>query len=65
MDYYTYMLLYVEDCLAISENVTKELVIRDPEMYLGAKLRLTELPNGIVPWGLSTSKYVQEAIRNA
>ena len=33
-------------------------------MYLGAKLRLTKLPNGIVAWGISASKYVQEAVRN-
>ena len=38
--------------------------IRDPDMYLGAKLRLTKLPNGIVAWGISASKYVQEAVRN-
>ena len=26
MDYYTYMLIYVDDCLMISENMNKELV---------------------------------------
>ena len=73
-EYYAYPLLYVDDCLAISEDTTKELhtlnhyfkmkkgSIGDPDMYLGAKLRLTKLPNGIVTWGISASKYVQEAI---
>ena len=72
----SYILLYVDDCLAISEDATKELhaldhyfkmkkgSIRDPDMYLGAKLRLTKLPNGIVACGISASKYVQEAVRN-
>ena len=75
MDYYAYMLLYVDDCLMISENATKELVnldhyfkvkkgsIGDPEMYLGAKLQLTKLPNRIVAWRLSASKYVQGACK--
>ena len=75
-EYYAYILLYVDDCLAISEDATKELhaldhyfkmkkgSIGNPEMYLGAKLRLTKLPNGILAWGISASKYVQEAVRN-
>ena len=75
-EYYAYILLYVGDCLAISKDATKELhtldhyfkmkkgSIGDPDMYLGAKLRLTKLPNGIVAWGISASKYVQEAVRN-
>jgi hypothetical protein len=38
--------------------------IGDPDVYLGAKLRQTVLPNGVVAWGMSSSKYVQEAVRN-
>ena len=76
MAYYAYMLLYVENGLAITENVTKEFVnldhyfkmkkglIGDPDMYLGAKLQLTQLPNRIVAWRLSTSKYVHWAVQN-
>ena len=49
-EYYAYILLYVDDCLAISKDATKELhaldhyfkmkkgSIGDPDMYLGAKL---------------------------
>ena len=36
--------------------------IGDPNFYLGAKLRPTKLPNGVVAWGLSASKYTQEAV---
>ena len=36
--------------------------IGDPEFYLGAKLRPTILPNGVITWGMSTSKYVQAAV---
>jgi hypothetical protein len=31
---------------------------------LGAKLKNTFLPNGVVAWGMSSSKYVQYAVKN-
>jgi hypothetical protein len=31
---------------------------------LGAKLNKTVLPNGVVAWGMSSSKYVQSAVQN-
>jgi hypothetical protein len=31
---------------------------------LGAKLKKTVLPNGVVAWGMSSSKYVQYAVQN-
>jgi hypothetical protein len=31
---------------------------------LGAKLKKTVLPNGVVAWGMSSSKYVQSAVQN-
>ena len=37
---------------------------RDPDIYLGAKLRKVTLDNGVEAWGHSPSKYVQEADRN-
>ena len=76
-EYYAYMLLYVDDCLCVhhdGEAVLNELdnyfkmkdgSIGDPDMYLGTKLRKTTLSNGVVAWGMSPSKYVQEATRNA
>ncbi len=32
--------------------------VGDPDIYLGAKLKETQLPNGVMAWGLSPSKYV-------
>ncbi len=36
----------------------------DPDIYLGAKLKETQLPNGIYAWGMSPSKYVNQAVKN-
>ena len=33
-------------------------------MYLGAKIRKIKMPSGVYAWGISPSKYVQEAVRN-
>ena len=38
--------------------------VSDPDMYLGAKLRQTQLPNGMWAWALSPSKYVNQAVKN-
>ena len=38
--------------------------IGDPDIYLGAKLKMVELNNDIWCWSLSPSKYTQEAVRN-
>ena len=35
-----------------------------PDIYLGAKLKETRLPNGVMAWGLSPSKYVVQAVKN-
>jgi len=72
--YYRYILLYCDDCLSIGLDAAKELEkldkyfqmkpgsIGDVDVYLGNKLRLTKLENGVDAWGLSSSKYVKEAI---
>jgi len=74
--YYRYILLYVDDCLSIGLDAGAELEkldhyfqmksgsIADPDMYLGNKLKPTTLENGVVAWGMSSSKYVQEAMAN-
>ena len=74
--YYAYVLLYVDDCMAISHNVTATLQeidkffqmkpgsIGDPDVYLGGKLRKIRLPNGVLTWANSSSKYVQEIVTN-
>jgi len=73
---YSYILIYVDDILAIHHDATKALCdidkffpmkkgsIGDPDIYLGAKLRQVQLNNGVYAWGMSSSKYVQEAVRN-
>jgi hypothetical protein len=38
--------------------------IQVPTFYLGAKLKNTVLPNGVVAWGMISSKYVQYAVQN-
>jgi hypothetical protein len=38
--------------------------VGDPDIYLGAKLKQTRLPNGVWAWGLSPFKYVAQAVNN-
>ena len=70
------MLLYVDDALCVHHDAhtaledldryfqMKENSIGDPDLYLGAKLRKTILPNGVQAWSTSHSKYIQEAVKN-
>ena len=74
--YYAYMLLYVDDCLAIHHDAEMALTeldnyfamkkgsIGDPDIYLGAKLRAVELSNGVKAWSMNPAKYVKEAVEN-
>lgn len=74
--YYSYCLLYVDDILVVHHDGVRALQeidhffkmkpgsIRDPEFYLGAKLRQTTLPNGVHAWAMSPSKYIQSAVLN-
>jgi len=66
----------VDDILVVhhqAENALKEIdhflkmkpgSIADPDFYLGAKVRRIVLPNGVVAWSMSSSKYIQSAARN-
>ncbi len=74
--YYAYILCYVDNILCIHHDpmsvmneVNKYLPLRlssvgDPDIYLGAKLKQIQLPNGVIAWGLSPSKYNFQAVRN-
>jgi hypothetical protein len=42
----------------------KEVSIQVPTFYVGAKLKKTVLPNGVVSWGMSFRKYVQSTVHN-
>jgi hypothetical protein len=73
--YYAYILCYIDDILCIPHNPTSVLneikgflpqkpnSVEDPDIYLGAKLEQTQLPNGVWAWGLSPSKYVAQAVK--
>lgn len=76
-DYYEYVLLYVDDCLVISENAERILrkeigvhftlkpeSIMPPSQYLGGRLSHVTLANGQRAWSFSPSQYVQEAVKN-
>ena len=74
--YFAYCLLYVDAILIVHHDAvrclneidhffkTKAGSIRDPEFYLGAKLRTIQLPNGVYAWAMSSSKYIQAAVTN-
>lgn len=73
--YYEYLLLYVDDCLCVSEDPKDALLQLDkyfpmkpdslgpPKIYLGGKVSKVQLPNGVSAWAFSSSQYVHEAIR--
>ena len=74
--YYSYILNYVDDILVIRHEALSVLTkidnyftlkpdsIGDPDVYLGAMLKLHQCENKVWCWTLSPSKYVQEAVRN-
>ena len=74
--YYSYILIYVDNILCIHDDPDSVLLqldkyfllkpdsVGEPDIYLGAKLKLMQLENGVWVWGLSLSKYVQEAVHN-
>jgi hypothetical protein len=72
-----YILLYVDDALAIGVDAEKilreelgkyfelkEESIGPPALYLGGKLSLVQLNNGMEAWSISLSQYVQAAVKN-
>jgi hypothetical protein len=74
--YWAYILIYVDEILCVHHDHVAPLATLDgyfnmregsiqvPTFYLGAKLRKTVLPNGVVAWSMSASKYVQSAVQN-
>ena len=76
VEYYSYVLCYVDDVLVIHhdamgvlDKIDKYLTMKptskgDPGMYLGVKLKYTKTANGVMAWAMSPSKYVQEAVSN-
>jgi hypothetical protein len=76
VSYWAYILIYVEDILCVHHDPGYPLEkldeyfkmkggsIQVPTFYLEAKLKKIVLPNGVVAWGMSASKYVQSAVQN-
>ena len=76
LDYYEYILLYVYDCLCISENPKPALLqvekyfpikpasLGPPKTYLGGTVSKIQLPNGIHAWAFSSLQYVHEAVKS-
>ena len=75
-DYYEYILPCVDDCLMISEHPDQVLTrlgkyfpfkpesVCPPKLYFGGKLSKMDLPNRVVAWTISTSKYIQSTLKN-
>ena len=75
-DYYPYTLLYVDVILWTHHDADSVLMkvdkyfrlkpdsVEEPDMYLGSKLRPTNIENGVWAWALSPSQYVQKSFRN-
>ncbi len=74
--YYAYILCYVDDILCVHHDSMSVLdlingymplkpsLAVDPNIYLGAKLKMARLENGIWALGLSPSKYAAQAVKN-
>jgi hypothetical protein len=74
--YWAYILIYVDDILCVHHEPGTSLAqidkyfkmkpgsIMEPNFYLGAKLKKTVMQNGVVAWGMSSSKYFQAAVQN-
>ena len=74
--YYEYLLLYVDDVLAISKHPRSCLEeinqyfplkpgsIGDPKFYLGTKISKVRLPNQVIAWAFSSSKYIKSSVEN-
>jgi hypothetical protein len=74
--YWAYILIYVDGILCVHHDPgtplakldeyfkMKEGSIQVPTFYLGVELKETVLPNGVIAWGMSSTKYVQSAVQN-
>ena len=74
--YYEYLFVYTDDILAVGADPMEILTrincyfklkpdsIHAPDDYLGTKIRLTTLPNGVKAWGQSSSHYILNAVAN-
>ena len=77
VEYYEYVLLYVDDCLVISHKpeailreeigryfTLKEASIGSPLQYLGGNLHQVTMANSQKCWAFGLTKYVRAAVEN-
>ena len=76
VDYYSYILCYVDDIMVIHHDARpiidridkfmklKESSVGYPDIYLDSNLKKVHMDNDVWCWSISRSKYVQEAMRN-
>jgi hypothetical protein len=69
-------MIYVDDILCVHHEPGTSLPqidrylkmkpgsIMEPTFFLGPKLKKTVMPNGVVAWGMISSKYAQTAVQN-
>ncbi len=74
-EYYEYLLVYVDDILAIShkpgiimKTIQKQYRLKEepmaPKQYLGAVIKQWSIPNELRPvWCMSATNYIKEALR--
>ncbi len=74
--YYSYILIYLYDILCIHheampvlDKLDKYFTLKpssnsNPSMYLGAKLKLTQMSNGVYACCMSPAKYIKQAVSN-
>jgi hypothetical protein len=74
--YYAYILCCIDGILVICHDpkivlteIHGYMPLKSPDncdinIYLGAKVKETQLPNEVWAWGMSPSKYVQQAVKN-
>jgi hypothetical protein len=74
--YWAYIIIYVYDILCVHHDPGTSLAqidkyfkmksgsIMEPTFYLVAKLKNTVMPNGVVDWDMSSSKYIQAMVQN-
>ncbi len=74
--YYSNIFIYIDDILCIHHDTMpvldkidkyftmKPSSVGNPSMYLGTKLKLTQMSNGVYACGMSPTKYIKEAVSN-
>jgi Reverse transcriptase (RNA-dependent DNA polymerase) len=75
-EYYEYLFVYTDDIFAIGMNPNeirtklnryfhlKQESTHPPDDYLGTKLKMVTLPNGVQAWGQGCSHYIHNAVTN-